>query len=82
MCVPSSRSSPSPSRSALPCLELNLASRSPPVSRPSCCMPYLSFANSHQSCAEPAVQGNQEMRARIAGQTISKEDVLRMNAER
>ncbi len=28
------------------------------------------------------MQGNQEMRARIAGQTISKEDVLRMNAER
>ena len=27
-------------------------------------------------------QGNQEMRARIAVQTISKEDVLRMNAER
>ena len=28
------------------------------------------------------VQGNQDMRARIAVQTISKEDVLRMNAER
>ena len=28
------------------------------------------------------MQGNQDMRARIAVQTISKEDVLRMNAER